>query len=239
MKLDVLFFSAHPDDIELSCGGTLAKLVKLGKRTGIVDLTQGELGTRGSKDIRIKESRKACKVLGVKVRDNLGLKDGDIDNSRTNRSKVISKLREYRPDIVFAPYFNDRHPDHIHASILVKECAFYSGLRKIKTFHNGKAQENYRPRKIVYYMQTYTFTPSFIIDITNEFETKMRAIRSYKSQFYDPSNREPQTFISDKKFIEYLESRASFYGFQIGVKYGEPYYVEDNIKLIPQNLFEL
>jgi bacillithiol biosynthesis deacetylase BshB1 len=239
MNLDALFFAAHPDDIELSCGGTLAKLVKIGKKVGIIDLTQGELGTRGSKNLRLTEAQKAGRTLGVLVRENLKFKDGNIVNSYANRLKVITVLRKYRPEIIFVPYFNDRHPDHIHASLLVKESAFYSGLMKITTRISSKSQNHFRPKKIIFYMQTYTFNPTFIIDISEEFGLKMKAIRCYSSQFYNPINKEPQTFISDKKFIEYIESRASFYGFQIGVKYGEPYFIEGNIKLSPENLFDL
>ena len=239
MNLDVLFFAAHPDDIELSCGGTLAKLVKIGKKVGIIDLTQGELGTRGSKNLRLTEAQKAGRTLGVLLRENLKFKDGNIVNSYANRLKVITAIRKYKPDIIFAPYFNDRHPDHIHASLLVKESAFYSGLMKITSRHSGKLQDHHRPKKIIFYMQTYTFNPSFIIDISKEFELKMKAIKCYSSQFYNPINKDPQTFISDKKFIEYIESRASFYGFQIGVKYGEPYFIEGNIKLSPESLFDI
>lgn len=239
MNIDALFFAAHPDDIELSCGGTVSKLVKIGKKVGIIDLTQGELGTRGSKNLRLKEAQDAGRTLGVLVRENLKFKDGNIVNSYANRLKVINVIRRFRPEIIFVPYFSDRHPDHIHASLLVKESAFYSGLMKIPTRYSGKVQNLFRPKKIIYYMQTYTFNPSFIIDISKEFGLKMKAIKCYSSQFYDPVNKEPQTFISDKKFIEYIESRSSFYGFQIGVKYGEPYYIEGNIKLNPENLFDL
>jgi bacillithiol biosynthesis deacetylase BshB1 len=239
MKLDALFFSAHPDDIELCCGGTLAKLIKIGKKAGIIDMTQGELGTRGSSSLRSKESKKAAEVLGVTVRENLKIDDGNLVNTTENRGKVITAIREYTPEVVFAPYFNDRHPDHIHASKLIKEGAFYSGLMKIKSRKNGKIKKSFRPKKIIYYMQTYTFEPSFIIDISNEFETKMKAIKCYSSQFYDPHSKEPQTFISDKKFIEYIESRARFYGFQIGVRFGEPFYIEGSIKLSPEGLFTI
>jgi bacillithiol biosynthesis deacetylase BshB1 len=239
MKLDVLFFAAHPDDAELSCGGTLAKIVKYGKNAGIIDLTQGELGTRGSKDIRTKETKEASKVLGLSIRENLKIKDGDIENTSSNRLKIISVLRHYRPEIVFMPYHNDRHPDHINANKLIKEAVFYSGLSKISSKKNGVIQKPYRPRKSIFFMQTYTFEPSFIIDITNEFEQKMSSVKCYRSQFYNPGSKGPETFISSKNFMEYIEARARFYGFQIGVKYGEPFYTEENIKLNLQNLFEL
>ncbi len=236
-KLDIIVFAAHPDDAELSCGGTIARYVSLGKKTGIVDLTQGELGTRGSAAIRQAETKNASEVLGITTRLNLKLEDGNIQKTPQNRLKVIQVIRSYRPEIIFLPYPNDRHPDHIHASILVKESAFYSGLSKLKSVLDKKVQQSYRPLKLVYYMQTYTFEPSFIIDITNDFDTKMKAVKCYGSQFYNKYSREPETFISDKKFLEYLEARAKFYGFMAGVKYGEPFYTEEKLNLDPLALF--
>ncbi len=236
-KLDILVFAAHPDDAELSCGGTIARFVSLGKKTGIVDLTQGELGTRGSPAIRQAETRRASEVLGISTRLNLKLEDGNIQNTPQNRLKVIQVIRSYRPEIIFLPYPNDRHPDHIHASILVKESAFYSGLSKLKSVQDKKVQQSYRPLKLIYYMQTYTFEPSFIIDITNDFDTKIKAVECYSSQFYNKYSGEPETFISDKKFLEYLEARAKFYGFMAGVKYGEPFYSEEKLNLNPLALF--
>jgi bacillithiol biosynthesis deacetylase BshB1 len=238
MKLDALFFAAHPDDVELSCGGTAAKLVKTGRKVGIIDLTMGELGTRGTIEIRRKESNNAGKILNVLIRENLEIRDGNIENNEVNRLKIITTIRKYQPVIIFIPYHNDRHPDHQNANKLIRESAFYSGLQKIKTTLNGKNQPAFRPARNYYFMQTYTFEPSFIVDITNEFETKMKAIKCYSSQFYNPKSKEPETFISDKKFIEFLEARAKHYGFLIGVKYGEPYFMEDKLKLDINNLFE-
>jgi bacillithiol biosynthesis deacetylase BshB1 len=237
MKLDALFFGAHPDDVELSCGGTVVKYIHAGRTAGIIDLTRGELGTRGSKEIRAKEAEKAARILGINIRENLHLQDSSIGNLPENRLKVITVIRKYKPMIIFAPYPNDRHPDHIHASELVSEGAFFSGLAKITSVYNGKAQEPYRPKRICYFMQTYTFEPSFITDITDEFDLKMKAIKCYASQFYDPNSREPETFISDKKFLEYLEVRAKFYGFHIGTQYGEPFYTKEKIKLDPFQLY--
>jgi bacillithiol biosynthesis deacetylase BshB1 len=236
MILDVIFFGAHPDDTELSCGGTIIKLVESGKKTGIIDLTRGELSTRGTKITRATETKNACKVLGVKNRENLGLKDAGIENTFTNRLKVIKQIRKYKPAIIFLPYPSDRHPDHIHTSELVKESAFYSGLAKLKTRYKRKLQAHHRPSKMIYYMQTYTFEPSFIVDITEQFDRKMKAVKCYHSQFYNKSIKGPDTFISDKKFIEYIEARAAFYGFQIGVKYGEPFYMEEKLKIDPFQL---
>jgi bacillithiol biosynthesis deacetylase BshB1 len=236
MNLDAVFFGAHPDDAELSCGGTIIKLVESGKKAGIIDLTRGELGTRGTDKIRTRETKNACKILGVKIRDNLGFKDTNIENTFLNRLKIIKSIRKYRPKIIFLPYPSDRHPDHIHTSITVKESAFYAGLAKLKTRYNGKTQTHHRPEKMIYYMQTYTFEPSFIVDITEQFEKKMKAVKCYYSQFYNKNIKGPSTFISDKKFIEYIEARAAFYGFQIGVKYGEPFYMEEKLKIDPFQL---
>lgn len=239
MKLDALFFAAHPDDVELSCGGTLLKLTRSGKKVGIIDLTEGELGTRGSKQIRRKEARNAGNVLGVHVRENLRFPDGNIVNSLQNRLKIIELIRHYTPDILFIPFDHDRHPDHGHASELVTESAFYSGLTKIMTKKNGRAQNAFRPAKNIYFMQTYTFEPSFIVDITPEFDDKMKAIRCYGSQFYKPGDKGPQTFISQKKFIDYIEARARHYGFQIGSEYGEPFFVYESIRLDVEGINKL
>lgn len=236
MNLDAIFFGAHPDDAELSCGGTIIKLVESSKKAGIIDLTHGELGTRGTKKIRAEETKNACKILGVKIRENLGFKDTNIENTFQNRLKIIKFIRKYKPKIIFLPYPSDRHPDHVHTSKLVKESAFYSGLAKLKTRYDGKVQTNHRPVKTIYYMQTYTFEPSFIVDITDQFKKKMKAVKCYYSQFYNKKNKGPSTFISDKKFIEYIEARAVFYGFQIGVKYGEPFYMEEKLKIDPFQL---
>lgn len=236
-KLDVLIFSAHPDDAELGCGGTILKLVNSGKKAGIIELTQGELSTGGSVVLRQKEAQKASSILGIKIRHNIGLEDGNIQNTGADRLKLIKLIRLYKPELIFLPYHKDRHPDHIHASEIVKESAFYSGLSKIRTVYNKKTQLSHRPAKLIYYMQTYTFEPSFITDISKEFEKKMKAINCYGSQFYSAKFKGARTFISDKKFIDFIEARAKFYGFMIGVKYGEPFYTEEKIKIEPLNLF--
>lgn len=236
-KLDVLIFAAHPDDAELGCGGTIVKLVDSGKKIGIIDLTQGELGTRGSVNLRLKEAEKASKILGIKVRLNVKLKDGNIQNTPFNRLKLIKLIRHYKPDIIFLPYPGDRHPDHIHTSNIVKESAFYSGLSKIRSAYNKKPQPSYRPSKLIYYMQTYAFEPSFIIDVTSEFGRKMKAVNCYETQFYNENYKGADTFISDKKFIDFIGARAIFYGFMIGTKYGEPFYTEEKLKIDPNTLF--
>jgi N-acetylglucosamine malate deacetylase 1 len=239
LKLDALFLAAHPDDVELSCGGTVIKLSLSGKRTGIVDLTQGELSTRGNLKTRRIETNNASKILKVAKRINLAIPDGNIENNPSNRTKIIKIIREFRPEIIFLPHFYDRHPDHFHAHELIKEAAFYAGLNKIKTSLNGKQQAAYRAKKNFYFMQTYEFEPSFIVDISSTFKTKMQAVSCYKSQFYNPSSKEPGTFISDPRFIKFLESRAQTYGFKAGVEYGEPYFTEEKINLSALDLFNI
>jgi len=236
MNLDVLVFAAHPDDAELSMGGTIAKLTSQNFKVGLIDLTRGELGTRGSADIRQKEAFQAALNLKIAVRENLNIPDGNIEKNQQNLVKVIMAIRKYRPKIIFAPYFNDRHPDHIHASSIVKQAMFSTGLSKIKTFDKEVAQQAYRPNKLFYYMQTYTFDPSFIVDVSSCFEIKMKAVNSYSSQFFNPKSTEPETFISKPGFIQYIESRAQFYGFQIGKHYGEPFYCEEKIEFNPASL---
>ena len=231
MILDVLVFAAHPDDAELAMGGTIARFANEGFSVGIVDLTRGEMGTRGSAETRQKEALEAAKILKTSIRENLLIPDGDIEITNGNIRKVVMLMRKYKPKIVFAPYFTDRHPDHINASKLIKRAMFVSGLEKIKTTESEIAQRAYRPAKLFYYMQTYTFEPSFIVDISNFFETKMKAVWAYSTQFHNPESSEPETFISSPEFIEYVDARAKFYGFQIGKKFGEPFYCEEKIEL--------
>lgn len=231
MNLDVLVFAAHPDDAELSMGGTIAKLAMQNLRVGIVDLTKGELGTRGTAETRQREAFQAGVLLKIALRENLHIPDGDIKKDKETMLKLIMMIRRFRPKIVFAPYFNDRHPDHIHLSQLAKEAMFFSGLPKVKTFDHEKQQEAYRPKKLFYYMQTYTFDPTFIVDVSETFELKMKAVHAYDSQFYNPKSVEPETFISQPGFIEFIKSRGQFYGFKIGKSYGEPFFCEEELEL--------
>lgn len=231
MNLDILIFAAHPDDAELGMGGTIAKLVAEGKSVGIVDFTEAGLSSNGTIESRKLETTEASKILNVSVRENLKVSDGKVKVEEDIVKKVITLLRKYKPRIVFAPYFNDRHPDHIGASKIVKEAVFFSGLIKIETELNGEIQEAYRPDKLYYYMQTYEFTPSFVVDITEHFETKMKSIRAYKSQFYNPDEKGNLTFISDPKFVKMLEARARYFGFQIRKEFGEPFFSEEAIEL--------
>lgn len=239
MNLDVLVFAAHPDDAELAMGGTIANLTKNNLKVGIIDLTKGELGTRGTAETRQREAFNAAIVLKIAVRENLEIPDGDIKNTRENLMKVIITLRKYKSKIIFAPYFNDRHPDHIDAGNLIKRAMFSCGLAKIKTFDKEVPQTHYRPDRLYYYMQTYTFEPSFIYDISDTFETKMKAVECYSTQFHNPKNVEPETFISRPGFINYIKSRAEFYGFAIGKNYGEPFYCEEKIELDHLSIFKM
>lgn len=234
-KLDALFIGAHPDDIEITSAGTLLKMIKAGRKTGIIDLTMGELSTRGDLKTRKKETDAASKILGIKVRENLGLPDGDIQNNQRNRIKLIRLIRKYKPSVVFAPFPNDRHPDHINTSSLVRESVYYSGLNKIVT----EALRPYRPSKIFYFRHAYDLPVSFIVDISDVFKIKMRSIKAYKSQFFNPKTNQPDTYISSKLFLKDVEARARFYGFKIGVEFGEPFYCEEPISVRPDNLTEL
>lgn len=227
-KLDALFIGTHPDDIELTCSGTLAKLSKAGMKTGIADLTLGELSTRGNLFIRKKETDAATKILRINYRTNLKLQDGNIINNEVNRKKVIKLIRETKPEMVFAPYPLDRHPDHINASNLIRESVFYSGLVKIKT-GNLKA---FRPKKLFYYSHAYDIPVSFIFDISDTFDIKMKSIEAFDSQFFNnKKSSDPETYISSKGFKEYVTSKAKYYGWKIGVEYGEPFFTYDSIKV--------
>ncbi len=233
MKLDVLVFAAHPDDAELFCGGSIAKMINQGYRVGIVDLTQGELGSRGSASVRKQEAGEAAKILGINVRENALIPDGNIELTPENRLRVIRFIRKYRPAIVFAPYREDRHPDHAHASQLVSEACFYSGLVKIET-----GQSVHRPKQIIYYLNHDLTNPSFVADISDFFGIKLKAIKAYQSQFYSgKKSDEPETFISSKAFWDFIETRARFYGNLAGVRYGEPFFTTSVIKI--DNIFKI
>lgn len=234
MKLDVIVFAAHPDDAELSMGGTIARLTKNKFNVGVVDLTKGEMGTRGNAQTRKKEAENAAKILKLKVRKNLSIPDGKISLNENNLRKAVTEIRKFQPKIIFAPYYNDRHPDHISASALIKKVMFTSGLAKFKTVDGKKTQKAYRPSKIYYYMQTYTFDPSFIIDISETFDEKMNSVYAYSTQVYNPGKpgtAGPTTFISTPEFINFIEARAKYFGFQIGKKYGEAFFCEEEIEM--------
>lgn len=236
LKLDALFIGAHPDDIEITSSGTLLKLTQAGKKTGILDLTRGELSTRGTPQIRKKETQKATKILGINVRENLDFPDGNIENTYENRLKIIEIIRKYKPTIIFAPFASDRHPDHIYTSEIIRDAVFYSGLTKITT---GKLHA-FRPKRIFYFRHAYDLPISVIVDISDVFEKKMKSILAYKSQFFNPENKsEPDTYISSELFIKDLETRARFYGFKIGVEFGEPFYSEEPFKASINELLKI
>jgi N-acetylglucosamine malate deacetylase 1 len=224
MKLDVLAIGAHPDDIELSCAATMAKLVNGGKKVALLDLTQGELGTRGSKAIRKREADNSARILGVEFRDNLHLPDGNIECSRKNIIRVIEAIRSYQPSILLFPHSLERHPDHEHAYKLCKEAWFLSGLEKISTRVNGKKQEPFRPKKYFHYMQKYEFAPSFIVDVSAVYDIKTKALSAFESQFYNPHSKERETRLSSKLFLESIKARDMHHGSLIDAAFGEPFY---------------
>ncbi len=224
MKLDVLAIGAHPDDIDLSCGGTVIKLGRQGYKVGIIDLTEGELGTRGSRELRLQEAEKARSILGAVVRDNLRIPDGNIENSAENRLRLIRIIRRYRPEVLLIPHDTDRHPDHEHAHILSREAWFYSGLQKISTDDGSVSQEPWRPRAYYHFMQWFEFEPSFIVDISDEYDRRMEAVRAFRSQFFDPESNESSTILSTPEFMEMLRTRMENYGDRIGKRYGEPFF---------------
>lgn len=221
MKLDYLAFGAHPDDVELSCSGLLLLEKSLGKKTGVIDLTEGELGSRGTIETRYQESAAASVVMGLDIRENLRLPDGFFKNDKDNQLSVIQKIRKYRPEIIICNALEDRHPDHGRASQLVEDAAFLSGLIKIETFENGEKQQHWRPKYVFHYIQDRYLEPSFLVDISSVYDKKLEAIRAYKTQFYNPSVQGPETYISKPGFLEYIINRDKMHGTRIGVEYAE------------------
>ena len=237
MKLDILAISAHPDDIELSCSGTLIAHKSLGYTTGILDLTEGEMSTRGTPEIRQKESVEASQIMGISIRENLGLSDAKFDLSFENQARVIKVLRKYRPEIILANAPYDRHPDHVRAAQLMEEAVFKSGLIKIETEDNGESQLPWRPQKVYHYIQSVSLEPDFICDISAHMEQKMAAIRVFKSQFFDPKSNEPDTYISNPDFLKLIEARSREWGHRIGVSYGEGFVQRQSLGV--KSLFDL
>lgn len=221
MKLHLLAIGVHPDDAELGCAGTILKHISLGQKAGILHLTQGELGTRGDKSTRLKESAEASRILGVHAHENLGFADGFFKNDEEHQRKLMQVIRKYQPDVVLANALDDRHPDHGRSAWLVEEACFLSGLRRVETKLNGKLQAPWRPKAIYHYVQAYYRQPDVVVDITGFWEKKMEAVKTYKSQFYNPKSKEPQTFISTPEFLELVKARALQFGQSIGAKYGE------------------
>lgn len=226
MKVDILAIGAHPDDVELGCGGTLAKLILEGKKAAIVDLTQGELGTRGTNITRAQEAASASEILGISARENLKMKDGFILNSEEYQMQIVKMIRKYQPEIVLANAVDDRHPDHAKAAKLVSDACFLSGLVKIETELDGENQKQWRPKQVFHYIQWKHITPDFVIDISNFMEKKIEACLAYKTQFYDPNSNEPMTPIATKDFLESLTYRAQDLGRLSGVEFAEGFTTE-------------
>ena len=225
-KLDILVFGAHPDDVELGCGGTILKHVNQGYKVGIIDLTRGELGTRGTEETRSNETENSTKILGVSLRDNMGFKDGFFQNDESHKMELIKKIREYKPEIVITNAPTDRHPDHGRSSDLTIDSCFLSGLEKIET-----GQDVWRPKHIYHYIQFNTILPDFVVDITDEIEQKIESILCYKTQFYNPESEETETIISSEDFLESVKYRAKDLGRQSACKYAEGFITNQTLKV--------
>lgn len=232
MKLDILALAAHPDDAELACSGTLLAHIALGKKVGIVDLTRGELGTRGTPETRAQEAAEASKIMGISMRENLGLADGFFQNDEKSLLEIIKAIRKYQPEIVLANAIDDRHPDHGMGGAVATRACFLAGLVKIET-----GQAAWRPKNVYHYIQDRMLKPDFVFDITPYWEKKKDAIKAYKTQFFDPNSKEPVSYISTPEFMQFVEARALEFGHSIGVMYGEGFTREKQIGL--RNLFEL
>ncbi|QXP64946.1 bacillithiol biosynthesis deacetylase BshB1 [Polaribacter sp. HaHaR_3_91] len=237
MKLDILAFGAHPDDVELGCGATIAKEISLGKKVGIIDLTRGELGTRGSADLRDIEAANSAKILGVSVRENLRFSDGFFTNDKKHQLAIIKMIRKYQPEIVLCNAVDDRHIDHPKGSSLVSDACFLSGLLKIETEVGGELQEKWRPKLVYHYIQWKNITPDFVIDVTGFMDIKKKSVLAYTSQFYDPTSNEPETPITSKNFTDSVDYRAKDLGRLIGVESAEGFTTERYVAV--ENLSKL
>ncbi len=236
MKLDILVVSAHPDDAELGCGGTMIQAAARGRQVGIVDLTKGELGTRGSVEIRKNEASKALEIMGLAVRENLDFRDGFFINDETHQMALIRVIRKYQPDVVLAAAPIDRHPDHPKASALMVTACFLSGLERIKTENDEEPQSSWRPKALYHYMQSIFLNPDFVIDVSDYWETKMKAINAYRSQFFSGGD-DPETYISNPNFLKMVEARGIETGHSIGVNYGEGFLADRTLGV--KDLFDL
>lgn len=237
MKLDILAIGAHPDDIEISCCGTLLHHIDLGHKVGILDLTAGELGTRGDAETRLKEAAEASSMLGAVVRANLEMADGFFEHDKEHILRIIEMIRLFQPDLVLANSQSDRHPDHGRASKLISDACYYSGLRKIETEWDDELQQPWRPTAVYHYIQDYNLKPDFVFDISPYMDRKLEIIQAYKSQFYDPNSTEPKTPISSKEFLEFLRGKNCTYGRAAGFHYAEAFNVNRDIGIT--NLFDL
>ena len=238
MKLDILVFAVHPDDAELGCAGTIMAQVALGYKVGILDLTHGELGTRGTPEIRLAEAEAAGKIMGLATRQNAGMRDGFLKNDEQHQLQLISYIRRFQPDVVLANAPEDRHPDHGRAAALQVDACFLAGLRMIETYEtDGTLQAAWRPKKLFHYIQDRYLKPDFVMDISAHWAQKLEAIRAFKSQFFDPNSSEPNSYISSPEFMDFLSARAQEMGHTIGVKYGEGFI--KNQQLAVRNLLEI
>jgi len=226
MKIDILAIGVHPDDVELSCAGTILKHVSQGKTVGILDLTIGELGSRGSGELRLIEAEKAGKVLGVAFRENIGLADGFFENNKQSQLEIIKIIRKYQPDVVLANAITDRHPDHGRASKLISDACFYAGLLKIETELEGSKQAHWRPKAVYHYIQDRFIKPDFVVDVSEFVDQKIEAIQCFGSQFYNPESKEPKTPISGEEFLAFIKARMMQFGREIGVEYAEGFTAE-------------
>jgi N-acetylglucosamine malate deacetylase 1 len=226
MKVDILAFGAHPDDVELSASGTILKHIKEGKKVAIVDLTQGELGSRGTIETRYQEAEQASNIMGISKRVNLKMEDGFFSHTKENLIKIIEQIRYFKPQIVLANAIQDRHPDHRKGSKLVSEACFLAGLKKIETVFMEVSQEVYRPTAVYHYIQDRYVKPDFVIDVSEFIDQKIEVIKAYKTQFYDPNSNEPQTPISGKEFFDFLKGRMAEFGRPIGTQYAEGFTAE-------------
>jgi len=225
MKLDILAIGVHPDDVELGCAGTLMKQIDKGYKVGILDLTKGELGTRGDAKTRMKEVKESSKILGIHVRENLSFEDGFFKNDKAHQLELIKIIRKYQPDVVISNAKYDRHPDHGRTAQLTYDACFLSGLPKVETKLKGEKQKAFRPRALYHYIQAIHTEPHFVVDVTDYFERKLKSIRVYKSQFFNPDSKEEETFISTPQFLEFVKARAIHFGVPVGAKYAEAFTV--------------
>jgi len=237
MKLDILVLAAHPDDAELGCGGTIAAHVANNKKVGVIDFTRGEMGTRGTPEIRLQEAEASSKILGLSIRENLGFADAFFTNDKEHQLAVVKKIRQYQPEIVIANAIHDRHPDHAKGSDLASTACFLSGLQKIETEFNGVSQQAWRPKTVYHFIQNNYIQPDFVLDISAHWETKIAAIKAFRSQFFDPDSNEPQTFLSTPHFMEFVEARAKEFGHAIRADYGEGFTAERTIGV--DSLFDI
>ena len=236
-KVDILAFAAHPDDVELAASGTIMRHIAQGKTVAIVDLTQGELGSRGTIETRYEEAAAASEIMGVKFRENLKMADGFFEINEENKRKIVEQIRRFQPTIVLANAMHDRHPDHGRGGKLVSEACFLSGLIKVETEWEGEKQSHHRPEVVYHYIQDYYIKPDFVVDVTDFFDRKLQAIRAFKTQFFNPDSKEPETPISGQGFLDSVQSRMIEYGRPIGVKYAEGFTTERFVGV--DDLFDL